>query len=627
MTKGFFRERRHYQLFEIAEELRVPMEEAVHLTGILKKYGIVKAVKKSRAEYGDLSDQDVVLADVSKDHTDIDYIFDFVGVVMAGEAVFLCYPKYIRSVERPIMQLRQVLNVIKKYNEKEQQIWLYRGYGGDRIFNELAVALYLLEDYFQYGLYTNRQEIVETNGEGEILWDQTIQEAFALLQNGRPYYIQLQTKNTVDDEMDYFGRLHACVLTVCTKKLQDAGILELFDLEGAELTSLELDDFGDADDIKYRLERELETQYVTRKQTLLKTIYTLIDSGKAEAGEFYFSFYGTSSFHVVWEKVCAENFGDMLDKKLAGLPGGVSQAYEPERNKKLIEIIDRPVWHKKNPDLTDETADTLRPDLVCIYPFGGSGEYCFGIYDAKYYVIDFKVRENGCKVTGQPGVGDVTKQYLYEQAYEDFIAAQGYGYVQNMFLCPGEEAEPEYGCVEMEMMHASGGQRQEKIAVVKLCAGKMFEMYLAGAKIENMEEYIPAAAARHTGSRNYTERLAGYLLRNGMRKQAGVQRQRRMYPDEIKREPGAKLIYDILLSEMFGTVTGSGQLSELAEASLVIEKYIKVLPDPKMGDRDVMREILERILKGKSETAELVRGDGLERLAEKIAEMAAYVFI
>lgn len=47
MTKGFFRERKHYSLQEITDNLiNINMEETRRIVGILKKYGVVKAVKR-----------------------------------------------------------------------------------------------------------------------------------------------------------------------------------------------------------------------------------------------------------------------------------------------------------------------------------------------------------------------------------------------------------------------------------------------------------------------------------------------------------------------------------------------------------------------------------------------------
>lgn len=478
MAKGFFRELKHYKLYEISKEFDITMEETKRLVGILKKYGIVKAVRASKPEYEELSNQDLVLTDVSETNADVEYAFDFVGIVMLEEYVFKCYPKYITSTSEPIRQLKQVLKVIKKYKDKEQAVHLYNGEADDFGFNRLAVCLRLLEDYFQYGLYTNSQEIVETNGDGEILWDQTIEETFALLQNNRPYYVELKTRNTVDNDMDYVRRLHECVLSQCSAELNECGLLELFDIAEVELTSAKLSDFGDMDYIRYRLEKEIQAQFVTRKQTVLKTLYTYIFHENTRREDIRFSLYGTNSFYLVWEKVCARNFGNMLDMKLSELPSGVSGKYAAWKDRTLKSIIPRPVWHQKEPSVSDGNVDTLRPDIICVYPCGGPGEYGFAICDAKYYCIDFIQRKDGYKVTGQPGVGDVIKQYMYQLAYNDFIVSQGYQYVQNMFLCPQEEAEPDYGYVEMEMLHMLGDKGLENIAVVKLCAEEMYELYL-----------------------------------------------------------------------------------------------------------------------------------------------------
>ena len=64
MAKGFFRELKHYKLNDISMELNIEAEEAKRLVGVLKKYGIVKAVKASKPEYEDLSNQDIILTDV-----------------------------------------------------------------------------------------------------------------------------------------------------------------------------------------------------------------------------------------------------------------------------------------------------------------------------------------------------------------------------------------------------------------------------------------------------------------------------------------------------------------------------------------------------------------------------------
>lgn len=652
MAKGFFRELKHYKLNEISMELNTEKEEAKRLVGILKKYGIVKAVKASKPEYEDLSNQDIILTDIVENNPEIQYVFDFVGVVMVEGYVFKCYPKYISSTTKPIEQLKKVLKVIKKYNDKEQLVYLYNGEDDNKIFNRLAVSLHLLEEYFQYGIYTNQHDVIETNGEGEILWDKTINETFALIRNNRPYYVELQTQNSVDDEMDYIKRLHECVLTQCALELKEAGILELFDITEVELTSVCLEDFGDVDYIKYRLNQELRIQFVTRKQTLLKTIYTYIANEKAEQDNLNFSLYGTNSFNLVWEKVCAENFGSVLDKKLYELPLGLSEDYEARKNERLISIIDKPKWHKNNPYVTDEKIDTLKPDLICIYPCDDT-EYCFGIYDAKYYCIDFKEVKGKYRVTGQPGVGDVTKQYLYQLAYDDFITKQGYKYVQNMFFCPQESAEPDYGYVEMKILHNIGDKTLENIAVVKLCAEEMYDLYLQNEKIKDPTTYIPAVAIKRVYSTNFANRMMAYL--RGITKASQVaeikmemksDKGKLIYPKQIKRELGAKLIYDAICPIATGAFYGFNpyekehgnrvaeeignsyeKCEQIASVAIEIEKHIKELSDQELRDETIVKAILQHCFDDKEEISAMAKGQSLDKLVEKVMELIREVYL
>lgn len=436
MTKGFFREKKHYSLQEIADNLNnIDMEETGRIVGILKKYGVIKAVK-NKADVEDLSNENIVLTDVVDNSSEIEYIFDYVGVVAVEGQVFKCYPKYIKSTECLFENLKQVLKVIRKYNASEQLIYLFNGEDDSRIFNKLAVALHLLETYYADGLYTNQKDIIETNGEGEILWDRTINETFAIIQDNKPYYVELQTQNTVDNDYDYFRRLHECVLTQCSKELVDTGLLDLFELKEVELTQENLSDFGDVSYILYRLQSEIQTQYITRKQNLLKTIYTYIANAKIDKNDISYSLYGTNSFNLVWEKVCAANFENVLDKKIVDLPLSDSTGNKSEyKNMTLREVIKAPRWkNTKYPNVIEPKVKTLKPDLVCIYPVDEQKkDYCFGIYDAKYYCIDYQVHEGKASISGQPGVGDVTKQYLYQLAFDNFIGKQGYRYVQNVF--------------------------------------------------------------------------------------------------------------------------------------------------------------------------------------------------
>lgn len=489
MARGFFREGKHYSIYEISENLGEKTEETKRLADSLKRYGILKAVRKSAPEFEDLSDHDIVLTCPSENRRDVKYVFDFVGVIVLGHHVFKCYPKYI-SASEPVSQLKKVLKVIRKYGVREELIYSHSGEGDAFSFNRLLLFLHLMEDYFINGIYTNSQEITERNAEGEILWDRTINETIALIRKGRPYYTEVLTQSMADNETYYFRRLHQCILSKCSAELQELGILDLFDMEEIRLTESDIEDFGDRDYILYRLQQEMEIQFITWKQNLLKALYAYIENGRSDKNDESFGVYGTNSFHLVWEKVCAANFGNMLNEKIENLPMGVSERYRKRKSDTLLSIIERPIWHGTDPEIYDGKVRTLKPDTVRIYPYNEKGDYCFGIFDAKYYCIEFIRGKSGWKVARQPGVGDVTKQYLYQMAFDDFITSQGYRQVRNVFLIPREEAAPAYGYVEMGMLHTVGSKQLENILLTGLCAEKMYDYYLADRQLENIVEII-----------------------------------------------------------------------------------------------------------------------------------------
>lgn len=493
MAKEFFRELEHYSISDIAEKLQTNLYDAKRLVDFLKKYGIVKAVKREKPEYRELSNVDLAVGDETGECTDIAYAFDFVGVVMLEHHVFKCYPKYIKSKKEPIDELKKVLKVIQKCNQKGKLVHLYHGEDENRVFNRLAVSLFLLEDYFLHGLYSNQQEVIETNGEGEILWDKTINETFAFLKNDRPYYMELQTKQVVENEQDYVRRLHECVLSLCSRELKENGLLELFDISEVELTDARLQEFGDEDAILYRLEREIRVQYVTRKQALLKTLYAYVKNKNVGEKAESLSLYGTNSFALVWQEVCSHNFANVLEKKLKDLPPKLADACKESADESLLDIIEKPTWYRYDGAIAARAEGTLIPDAVSIYPCGEGHSYCFAILDAKYYCMEIEKqgqKDGAGMVKGQPGIGDITKQYLYQLAYQDFIDKQGYRYVKNAFLLPQEEPSRQYGYVELKMLQGLGGRGLEHISVVKLCAEEMYDRYLSGRPIEKPDLYL-----------------------------------------------------------------------------------------------------------------------------------------
>lgn len=473
ISSAFIREQKRYSLHELEKILCCPSEKTIGIIRKLKEYGVLKTVKSTdnQKDLSDLSDDDVVVADVENSENEYLYVFTFVGVIVVAGCVLKCYPKYLPDNSHPLIELKQILRVIEKYSSKEQVIRMFNESNESSAFNQLAVMLFLLHDYFENGVYTNTEDIIENNGSGEILWGKTINETFTLISRNKPYYPDLLTRKRVTNDYDFFKRLHECILTKVSKDLKNADLSSLFEITDIDLTDEELDEFGDKEYILYRLENELNCQFNTRKQLVLKTIYAYIDL----SGNLYdidsLSLFGTNSFNLVWEKVCAEILDNQLEKTLVELKLPIPvQKDDPLAKVKLINLIEKPKWSVAD----KEAEDTLIPDLITI-----SGEQ-FIIFDAKYYTPVFAL---GKPPKSQPGIESVTKQYLYQLAYQEFISKHGFAKedVKNCFLMPtAKTAVQNMGTVSMKMF---ADLKLQDIEVRYIPASVAYEHYLHGRKI------------------------------------------------------------------------------------------------------------------------------------------------
>lgn len=471
MISEYVKEQKRYTQKELCGILHCTNEKAVSLIRKLKEFGVLKVVKASDAQrnLSDLQEEDVEITDVEPNEGDYLYVFTFVGIIVVAGRVLKCYPKYLQNSEEPIKELRQILKVLEKYNSKEQILHIFNDSNESQSFNLLAVLLSLIYDYFENGIYSNTEDIIESNGSGEIIWDKTINETFTLISSNRPFYPDLQTKRRITNDYDYFQRLHECVLTKASKELKNASLLELFDISEIDLTDEMLDDFGDNEYILYRIEKELNTQFNTRKQLVLKTIYALVSNDGSLYDVDGLSLYGTNSFNLVWERVCAEILDNKLDERLETLKLPVPLKQDYDKKERLIDLIEKPLW-----TITGLKAkDTLIPDFVTI-----KGNK-FIIFDAKYYNA---LLEPGKVPKNQPGIESITKQFLYQLAYYQFVTDHSFESVSNCFILPTEKDEViEKGEVSMQILSDLG---LKNIKIRLLPAQAAYDYYLSGNKIE-----------------------------------------------------------------------------------------------------------------------------------------------
>lgn len=375
------------------------------------------------------------------------YKFTFVGIVKVKSIIFLIYPKYWKNIENEANKLQkftQILYVIDKYKKSTNilNIGATEEYGLNRIPNLIVI----LQDYLSNGLYSNEEALIEMNGEEQILWDKTINESFSYLADEIPVYLDMYTQMTALNEMDIIRKLHASIITEIYIEIID--ILSYIGLDfDFNLTDEAIDDIGSTEYILYLLDRELSKQYITNKQIILHNMKLYIENRNHQVNESI-QLYGTTSFNLVWESVCATVYQSSLNMDMKSLKlQGKDQFYDIDLkdlqkeqlwNKlKLSGYVEKPIWSqglKKAKATKSLVLDVLEVDMDA---------KVFRIFDAKYYQIKFNKDERGdLKILGQPGVGDITKQYLYQLAYRKLAELNGYGF-SNGFIIPKDDLEEE----------------------------------------------------------------------------------------------------------------------------------------------------------------------------------------
>lgn len=480
MVSIFLREQKRYTKDELLNLFQCPEEKTIDVLHKLKEYGVLKLVNanNSQKNSSDLLEEDIEVTTININSTGYFYVFTFVGIIVIQGIVLKCYPKYINSNKEPVAELKQVLKVIEKYSSKEQIVRMYNESDEGGSFNPLAVMLYLLNDYYENGSYTNSQDIIEINGSGAILWDKTINETFTLISNNRPYYPELLTQKSINDDFDYFKRLHECILTKCSMELDSANLLDLFDILEVNVSDEDIDDFGDIEYILDRIQKELHIQFNTRKQLLLKTSYAYIAHESSLNDIDYLNIFGTNSFNLIWEEICSQIFDNKLKESLGNLDLPTPLLKKYDKQMPLIKLIEKPKWCDKDNSFEQTATHTLKPDLIAINK--NSGNYQFIIFDAKYYNLQFDKET----LKGNPGIESVTKQYLYQLAYKKFITDHKFNEVYNCFLFPTEKTEiinNGNGYVELKMLSNLG---LKNILIRQLPAKEIYAYYLQNEKFD-----------------------------------------------------------------------------------------------------------------------------------------------
>ena len=482
MRTVYVRERSFYTPVSLARTLRIEVDDVDRYIVLLCAHGVL------RLRTGDEPKEYDPLGESAPRGT---YQFVYVGLALVESACIVVYPKYLPEID-PLCPddatkaaMCQVFRVLRKSGGSYASIAAATE-EGMRANDRLALMLSMLELYDEYGVYSNYVRTIADNGSGNISWERTIAANLPFVRDGRPIYFDYKTVETDPDASDFVARLHRAVLTECSRFMQGSGLTQLLALDEVWLSDSAVEDFGDADFVAYRLERERAVQFVTWKQDVIDLLVRYVhDEGMAATSDAPLCL-GTSSFHHVWETACKVAFGDVLSVRLDELGIELVPPFTGMAEMRLIDVIPRPEWAASGAgeERTCGEVATLIPDIVTVRGaggFAGAGGGTFAILDAKYYTPLL-----GERVGGVPGVESVTKQFLYQAAYRDFVLAHGFSRVVNAFLVPscGDVVE-HLGRVRFPgVIAAEEPPFTNEVELYALPAGAVFDSYMGGSELD-----------------------------------------------------------------------------------------------------------------------------------------------
>lgn len=435
MIVKFFRELEEYTKEQVLDRLVVQDAPKQTEEDIKKeKEARWENIKKTLSDAQVLSE----IPPNSKQDNEFHYKFTYVGIFETSDYLGYCFPKFVeldedKNSESECMDLmKMMIRVIDHYDDERGKDLLLSVGGGEDAYSRLRLELFLYRDYLENGPYTNFTDFLEDNGEGEIDWDATINGTASIIKRHIPHYVTLKTWAS-QVEVDYFNRLHRCIVAECSRDFEQNHLQEFLNLFSIDDSEDEFEAFGDKDYILNRLNAEIASQFVTRKQDVLKAMRAYVERKNFQTISDSVFLVGNRNFNNIWEKACASLFVNLFPFEPGSKEDDLFHSkwyiYKDGKSEEAYEPI--------------SSTGELKPDILAEYAIPDSKTKLFGILDAKNYMISFDENAEK-KLVNYPGIQDITKQFAYEKVLLGYLAAGEIKreHVLNMLLFPYTAPKP-----------------------------------------------------------------------------------------------------------------------------------------------------------------------------------------
>jgi hypothetical protein len=414
------------------------------------------------------------------------FIFNYVGIISLPFCTVSVLPKYVDSnlsfadfqeaTRYHVQILQQYSNVSQKYDGLD----FLATKPDDIYYSEPVLADNLINYYVRYGIYEKEEKVYTVNGPRAINWQMTVEKTAPLITRRSIFYSDTinSVKKVQTDET--ITLLHLWATKYCIKKY--SCLLPGYD--GIEFNANapdDLDEIGPVDFLIATVHKELRFVFADVKIGLLNNLIWLLEQKKSSNPNEGISFYGSSSYHFVWEDACKRAFNDLSEnasiKSLFKAPSWISNKNDLFSNENASQLI-----NKRNlliPDVIgfDSETDTLL------------------VLDAKYYDIKFK----GTQIFDNPGIGDISKQILYQQILTKSSKSQfeSVTNVFNGFIFPYNPANHKFaetwswGHIESNI----AGWETLNIHVLLIPHREIFDCYVNNKVFKNLFSKLSLTAA------------------------------------------------------------------------------------------------------------------------------------
>ena len=391
----------------------------------------------------------------------------FVGFLSTGHITYICLPKVFNDcMPQQLTEgfpkqwfkiahlLRKSLIKYKESKKKQASVALYESYIPDRHHQDrkkpvshLALAQMILDDYLHQGLWYTNEHQYQQSESGSIDWSRTISRGGELWLNdfSTPIYTKPTTKHRQLKE-DHPLTL-AQIAVLYDLSILYGPIIHEGDIHLPQ-SSIHTQHHQSLPYLGKKLRKNLRSinqQRARRLAELLLKYIELDDYGRQDQIDIY----GTTSFELIFEHMCADVFGSDPDLLTKTELGQVQWTFKPFL-KDQIGTLNRE-GSTQRPDLLIRGEMQSKPSAEYIlYLKPNRDSSTLMVLDAKYYDIIGALSASKDKDTAShlPGLKDIRKQYAYADWIKDKLGVaqkntMGINKVENGLVFPFVAAEKE----------------------------------------------------------------------------------------------------------------------------------------------------------------------------------------